>query len=209
MQSFQKRYIILVIVLSVFCAAILWVNLTTSAKRTGIDIHNIPLEVDQWHGEELPVEENVKQILETKSVLMREYTKGAYKVWLAVVYYENSRVSLHLPESCYSGEGSDIVKRDQHRIIVPGTKEFYANKLIVRGNKGNRVVLYYFMTRDLCTGSYKNLRWNMMLNKIKYQINSGALIRFSVPLAENQEQAINILEEFIRLMSPLLIEYLG
>jgi EpsI family protein len=178
------------------------------AQKINPDISKIPLNLGEWQGEDIAIDNKTKDILETESVLMRKYVKGKNSIWLAIVYYKDSRVALHLPESCYTGQGSHIVKRDREDINIPGLKNFYANKLILKGNKGNQAILYYFETGDLRTSSYQTMRWQMMLNKLKSKSNSGALVRFSALSGPNPDETLKILKQFIKEISPLLSKYL-
>jgi EpsI family protein len=176
--------------------------------KNNIDISKIPLNIGGWQGKDITVDEKTKDILETESVLMRKYVKGNNLVWVAIVYYKDSRVALHLPESCYTGQGSHIAKREIEEISIPGINKFYANKLLLKGNKGNQVIIYYFEAGDVRTGSYQTMRWQMMLNKLKSKNNSGALVRFSAPIEQNPDETLKTLKKFINELGPLLSKYL-
>ncbi len=209
MQKFNIRYTILISILAVFAGITFWIQYMQPVEKTSIDISKIPLYVGEWQGEEIAVDEKTKDILETDAVLMRKYSnpKGE-EVILAIVYYKDSRVTLHLPESCYTGQGSHIVKRDIEEINIPKLKNFFANELVLKGDKGNQVILYYFETGSLRTNSYMAFRWQMMKNKIMARNNSGALVRFSTPIQQNLDKAIEILKQFIKEIVPLLPKYL-
>lgn len=208
MQRFRIRYIILIGILSIFSLIILWVQYKQPVKKIRVDMSKIPLNVGGWQGEDIAIDEKTKNILETESVLMRKYVKGENSLWLAIVYYKDSRVALHLPESCYTGQGSHIVKRETEEISILGLKNFYANKLVLKGNKGNQVILYYFETGDIRTGSYQTMRWQMILNRLKSKSNSGALVRFSALIEQNPDETLKMLKKFINEIGPLLSKYL-
>jgi len=209
MQGFRIRYIILIGILSIFSVIIFWIQYKQPVQKINVDISKIPLNIGEWQGEDIAIDKKTKDILETESVLMRKYVKGDNSVWLAIVYYKDSRVALHLPESCYAGQGSHIVKRDKEKIDIPGLKSFYANKLVLKGNKGNQIILYYFETGDIRTGSYQSMRWQMMLNKLKAKSNSGALVRFSMVITDSSLTSnLETLERFIKEIGKLLPNYL-
>lgn len=209
MQKFQKRYIILIGVLSLFVTLILMIQYRHPVERINVDLSKVPLNIGEWQGEEISVDEETKDILETESVLMRKYTRGNDSVDLAIVYYRDSRVAFHLPAGCYAGKGTYIVERGIEKINISESKNFYTNKLVIKGNKGNQVVLYYFETGDIRTNSYMTLRWNMMIDKLKSKRNDGAMIRFSAPIKDEPDGTLRILKQFINQIVPLLQKYLG
>lgn len=208
MERFKTRYVILISILGIFVLAVFFVKYKRPQEKTNIDISTIPWQVNGWQAEEVGVDTKTKDILETESVLVRKYSKGKHSVWLSVVYYKDSRVALHLPESCSIGSGSFIISKDREKISVPGEKDFYANKLVLKGDKGNQVIIYYFETDKLRTSSYQAMRWQMIKNKLKAKSNSGALVRFSALIEENPEKTTRTLKEFIRESSPLLTKHM-
>lgn len=204
MQGVNKNYLILVGVLVVTSLIAVGLNYFGAKPVTNVDLSKIPMKVNGWQGKEIPVESDVNAILETESVLMREYKRSNDVVWLAIVYYKDSRVSLHLPESCYTGQGSQIVERGTEKI----NDQIIANKFVLKGNKGNQIVLYYFESGDFRTHSYQSLRWNMILNRLKRKSNSGALVRYSISIGRSQEESQKVLKKFISDLGPLLPQYL-
>ncbi len=204
MQGVNKNYIVLIGILIVTGLIAMGLNHFGAKPVTDVDLSKIPMKVNGWQGKEIPVESDVNAILETESILMREYRKGNDIVWLAIVYYKDSKVSLHLPESCYTGQGSQIVARGTEKI----NDEITANKFVLKGNKGNQIVLYYFESGDFRTHSYQALRWNMIMNRLKRKSNSGALVRYSIPIGRDQEASQKTLIKFIADFGGLLPKYL-
>lgn len=204
MQGVNKNYILLISILAVTGLIAIGLNYFGAKPATDVDLSTIPIKVNGWLGKEIPVEADVNAILETESILMREYRKGNDKIWLAIVYYKDSKVSLHLPESCYTGQGSQIVERGTEKI----NDQIIANKFVLKGDKGNQIVLYYFESGDYRTHSYQSLRWNMILNRLKRKSNSGALVRYSIPIGQDQEASQEKLKNFIAEFGELLPKYL-
>ncbi|MFC2061042.1 exosortase C-terminal domain/associated protein EpsI [Elusimicrobiota bacterium] len=208
MNSFKVRYTVLMILFCIFISAGFWIDYSKTGSMEPVDIYAVPLEIGDWNGKELVIEDSVKKILETDSVMMREYSRGTDKIWLAVVHYNDARVSLHLPESCYSGEGSKIAERSNTEVSAEGRKDFTAKRMIVKGNKGNRIVFYYFLTGNTSTGSYRELRWIMMKNKMSGKSNRGALIRFSAPIKGSIKNTDKTVRDFIYETASVLEKYL-
>lgn len=210
MQGFRLRYIILIGILTFFFGIITWLQFRQPQQRTSVDISKIPFNIGEWKAEEIPVDKQTKDILETESVLMREYVNSKdEKILLAIVYYKDTRVALHLPESCLMGQGSRLTDRKPEKIEISNDNYFYANQIITKGNRGNNLVFYYFETGSLRTNSYFKFRWQMLLNKLKGRSTSGALIRFSMVTIENNlTNDSETLKRFIKEMGELLPNYL-
>jgi len=198
MKRFQTRYLILICVLAISSLIILRIQNRQPVEKTNTDITKIPLKIGEWYGEEIQVDKSVKDILETESVIMRQYKRQDNLIWLAIVYYKDSRVAFHLPESCYVGQGAYIIKRDNERLTDLESNSFLANKLILKGNKGNQIILYYFATNGIITPSYPALRWQMVLNKLRAKSNSAGLVRFSALIKGNEQETLNLLKDFIK-----------
>lgn len=210
MQRFWVRHLILVGVLVFFSSIIAWVQFKQPQQKTSVDISRIPLDIGEWKAEEIPIDKQTKDILETETVLMREYVNSkSEKILLAIVYYKDSRVALHLPESCLMGQGSRLTDRKPEKIGISDDNYFYANQIITKSDRGNNLVLYYFETENLCTNSYFKFRWRMLLNKLKGRSRSGALIRFSTVITENSlTNDLETLKRFMKEIGELLPNYL-
>jgi EpsI family protein len=211
MHGFKVRYVFLIIVL-VFSAAIaVGVQIRMNPGMKGsLDISGIPLTLGEWKGVNIPVENDIKSILETDMVLMRQYAHDSENpVSLAVVYYKNSRVALHLPESCLMGQGSRLINRGTTKIALINDNSFEANTLLVSKDGFRILVLYFFETGNLRTNSYFNFRWRMLMNKLKGRETGGALIRFTTEVTgENDAKSLEKLKKFIGEIGKVLPEYL-
>jgi EpsI family protein len=203
MPKIKSAFPVLIVVLLVFTALSLLIGTLYKKTPGSINLNQIPYNIGSWRGKAIPVEEQVSAILETDAVLMREYKKGQDKIWLAIVYYKDSRVALHLPESCYTGEGSQIVETGVEEVDT----DLRANKILVKGDKGNQIVLYYFDTGGYKTSHYQSFRWHMMLNQLYHKPNSGALLRFSINYqGKDIEGNLRKLKEFMKEAVPAIVK---
>jgi len=208
MQRFSLRLICLIIILTCSTGLVFLRKNKIQPAVSGINITGIPLKIAGWIANEHSVQEETKAILETEAVLIREYKKDGQSIWLSIVYYRDSKVALHLPESCSVGQGSFIVKKQEVKVSDHQRKEFSANKLVLNGNKGNQVIMYYFETNGLKTASYGAMRWTMMMSHIKSKTSSAGLIRVSALVDETEEKTSSILRNFLTDASPIFTKYL-
>lgn len=209
MQKILVRYFVLVGILAVFAAGVFMLRSRGEGAKTAVDISAVPLKINGWQAEDVGVDKKTKDILETESVLVRKYQMGKKAAWMSVVYYKDSRVALHLPESCSVGSGSFIVKKTREKQPDNRGPDFFENMISLRGNKGNHIIIYYFETDNLKTSSYQAMRWRMMVNRLKGKSSGGALVRFSYQVTgDNADTALADLKQFIREASPLITQVL-
>jgi EpsI family protein len=202
MQKLRKRYLILMGILLLFLFFSFNLLFNDSYNKVKVNIEKIPLVVGEWHGSEIPIDSNTKDILETENVLMREYrnTTGK-KIIFTIVYYKDTRVALHLPESCLLGQGSRLVSRETEKI----ENNFFANKLMIGLNNVSKLMLYYFETINLRTSSYLGFRKQILFNKLRNESTCGALIRLNTDIENgNTDLAVSILKKFILDITPEL-----
>jgi EpsI family protein len=202
MQRFHIRYITLLIILIIFSIVIISIQYPFQKLKTSFDISRLPIEIEKWKGRDVVVDNKTKDALETDSILFREYKSDNNLVWLLIVYYQNSQVSMNLVE-CYSaGFGSRIIKRDVQKIGFP------VNRTILEENNEDKVLIYYFETSQIQTTSYVKMNWQMISTKLRAKSNSGALVRFSIKSKLKPKESSAILEDFVRRASPLISQYL-
>lgn len=204
----MKKINILIIIFIVFALIIFFIELKKSPINNTVNIFNIPLKIDEWIGKEIPADEYVKEILETKSVLLRTYSDGRDDIMLTIVYYKDSRVAFHLPEGCLSGQGSKLFSRNEEKIDIVGEESFPSTELITKTNNNIQVILYYFETGKFRTSNYFLFRLQMMKNKFMGKNNSGALVKFSKSGTTDVKDDVLILKRFMNKVVPILPEYL-
>lgn len=215
MKKFKNRYIIVVGILII--SAIL-MNFLSYEKydnaQAGIQaIKQIPIILGQWKGHDFALEEIIYEILETKSIIHRNYTSNNGSVFLSIVYYPQTKVDFHAPEGCLAGKGIQISKTVKEIVIDPvdtNSKVKLGVNQLIRQEKGKEELIYYFYRAgDFVGPNYIKLRLALALNKFTYQDPSGALIRCSTPFEKKFDQsAQERLKQFIELLYPLLIKYL-
>lgn len=210
MKEFKNRYFIIIFLLSLAAFLVLIYQNMNKDILPIVDLSKIPARIGNWGSRDIPLEKRIFDILQTPSVLVREYTDSRGKsVFLTIVYYRKNRVEFHSPERCSVGQGS-YIDETGIEIIRENTRSIIANKFIVKGERYKEVNLYYFKSGDFITPSYLKLKLRMMLNKLKGLPNSGALVKFSAPVSQNisAEETIKIMKNFIKEVTPLLLNYL-
>ena len=171
-------------------------------SESGISLaEQLPLELDGWTGRIMPVDAYIKAILETDDIIQRNYVSPRYPdryVQLAVVFSPENRRVAHPPEVCYTGAGWEMQDK---RIIEPkGTVPLV--RLILNKGPARDVVLYCYMSGKDITASYYRQQINIIRNQFLNDSTSSAMIRFSSPVVNSEEETEAMVLDFIRKMMP-------
>lgn len=180
-------------------------------QKDTVNIHLFPQVIGGWTATELPITEDEYAILETRNAFARQYTHpDGRTVYLLIVYSQNNRKVSHPPEVCYTGNGVTITSKKVAGLDLPAPySTLKVNQLVLEQKGLQQVSNYWFKVGDVFTPSYWQQQFLIALKTLAGQPASSALIRMSANSeGNNQESAKQILEDFIRLIVPHLMEYL-
>lgn len=217
MDSFKTRCRIVLILFAITAGLTFALNGMASQGASAPSLESIPLHVGLFHGQDMPVENSVKDILETPNVIMRRYYgPEGEEIDFSIVYYEGHPVMFHMPEGCMTGKGSVIIADERESLGSYGDEDepLIANKLILQQPDGKEHVYYFFIVGDLITPSYTKMRLYLMSEYLKERQAGAALVRFSTRVAldtsqEDAEEALEILNHFVGLTIPVLRSHLS
>ena len=149
MENMQNRYLIVIAIMLLTSVFVHFLSYDTYYEaEAGIRaIKNIPLEFGQWQGKDIPLDEQIYEILETRSIINRVYrVENGQEVLLSIVYYPETKVDFHAPEACLAGKGIQISKSDQIITIIPNENKVKINlNRLIRKQGGSDELIYYFL----------------------------------------------------------------
>lgn len=209
----QKKYMVLLVLLLV-AAGFVFIDARFSKKAAAVDLNRLPLALGHWQGKNYPVDERILRILETEYILDRQYlNRAGNQVYLSIVYYPDNKIGFHNPESCNTGEGSKIIKKDIFSLGGPNSTAslngFRVNRLILERMKGNKVILYFFASGNYMTHDYFKFRLHMMKQQMAFKRPSGAQIQIHGTITTDLTQTVEVMGDFVQHLAPLLPEYLN
>jgi EpsI family protein len=172
-------------------------------------VEKIPKKLDHWQGHDFPLEELIYDILETRSIIHRNYQSNDKNVFLSVVYYPETKVDFHAPESCLAGQGVEINKSRKKIKINYMEKNILldVNTIIRRNNYSKELIYYFYKTGEFIGYNYIKLRIKLAFTKLVGKPTAGSLIRISTPL-NSSDSAEKVLSEFIETLYPFIIDNL-
>ena len=154
-------------------------------------------------GDDIEVEDYVKELLQTSTILTRNYQAPNGRVLqLSIVYAGSTRRSLHFPEVCLVGNGFDIVEQAPTEVGL----SFSAKRLLlVRGNQ-YQAVLYWFKTEDRFTGNYFLNAAYWAKNQLTFKAPTSAMIKLTTIVApDGKDGAFQALEDFALKLGPIIL----
>ena len=214
MKELRSRYIILIAILLLTSVIVSYLSYDAfnKAKAASLTIEKIPLKLGKWKGIDIPLDERIYDILETRAIINRSYVCDGSSVFLSLVYYPETKVDLHRPEGCLAGRGIQTSKSDQTIIISQQDSNrirIDLNQLIRQKNGSPELVYYFYKAGNFIGRSYVRMRFKLAINKFFKKEKSGALIRVSTPISnDNTQKASNVLTGFMEKLYPYLITYL-
>ena len=170
------------------------------------DILNIPAVVGTYRqvGEDIEIDERTIEILETSTILMRNYRgpKG-WPIQLTIVYAGTTRRSMHFPEVCIVGQGWEIHEQTE----MPVGFFFNASRLVLVKGEGKQALLYWFKTADEFTGNFFVNSWHWARSQLTRGTATSAMIKVSAPIGNRDEESVFLLlEDFATKLTPILRE---
>ena len=211
----KVRYLTVILLLAITAGIVRVVSYDTyNNPEQGLTaIAQIPMQFGEWQGKDMPLEENIYEILETRSIIHRSYSSPTGKsVFLSIVYYTETKVDFHAPESCLGGQGFRVHKEDKTVIVRQNGQNtpIRLNQLL-RKEEGvdSTLIWYFYKAGDFLGEDYLSLRVSLALNKLASEAKSGSLIRISTPVENGgEEQAEKLLEGFVGGIYPYVVDSL-
>ncbi len=207
----SKKILILCLLLLVACGFVFIDDRLTRGDNIVNVVEKLPLTLGEWRGNSFPVDDRVKEILETDYIVSRDYANPFGKhVFLSVVYYPDNKIGFHNPEACNTGVGMKVLDNRLVSLKLPeigNSRELVANRLILGMSEPNKVIYYFFVTGKSMTGNYPAFRWQMLKQQLAFRRPSGAQVQIHVPVGESVEATQALAERFAAALVPVLQGY--
>ena len=150
--------------------------------RLGPQLHDLPLDIGEWQGADVPQTNiEVQILLEPEEYVYRRYRRpdGKY-VWLSVIGSRQAK-SFHSPQICYDADGWKTSVASEPVDLAEG--KIYALMLEAQKDRWEQVVLYFFLYPDYLRNA-----------------NDGTvLFKVTAPLEGSLEETLALQKGFIRL----------
>lgn len=202
LDNFKVRVVLLLVLLGLTASVSALALYPKKMERGALKAASLPLRLGDWSGQDVPVEEYVKEILETDDVVQRNYTSPRWTtvpVQMAVVFSADNRRVAHPPEVCYRGSGWEV--NDKRIVHEPGLTPL-VRLVLDQGGGRQDLVFYCYKAGPEITANYYRQQYNIALNQLLLRTTASSLIRFSTPITDTTERTEQKMLDFIRLMLP-------
>ena len=168
----------------------------------------LPMRIEVYYGEEIPLEATVESVLRADFNLQRAYYGAGSLVWLYVGYYGTARGGRpeHTPRGCYTGAGWGI--ESARTLRVAPNEKLRVNEYVVERDGERRLVHFWYRSARR-TGMLGG--WDQNVDRFVGRLTDGradgALIRISTPLdGADEVSARGRLLGFASMVDPLIAE---
>jgi len=209
----MKKRLLVVFLMLLATSGFVYLDNRLSRGTVPLDLSTLPLSAGGWRGTEYPVDERVKEILDTEYILSRDYVnRSGEHVFLSLVYYPDNRIGFHNPESCNTGVGMKVLGRSSIPLRITDkagkNRTIEVNKLLLGDSEPAKVIYYFYVTGTAMTGNYPRFRWEMMRQQMGFRRPSGAQVQIHVRMPDGKDATYPLMEDFARAMIPELTRFL-
>jgi EpsI family protein len=201
MHTLKKRTVIAIAAMAVVAPLALFLQYSVPPTgEIGKLEDSLPRVIGDWAFlyDSKPTKKEI-EILETKAILTRAFTRGGRdQVDLSITYAPENRRVAHPPELCYKGSGWSVEDKTQIDVPTPAGPFPVVRLLLIRG-ENRLVLLYWFKAGADYTAGYWHMQWLLIKDQFLNRKGSSALLRagctFTGP--SNDERITEMLKGFI------------
>jgi len=204
-----------------FAAATLYISKVSKSEpaSTLAPLAGLPLQVADWQGRDVSMDDKVVSVLGVDDYLNREYVLNGRSVGLYVGFYQTQRQgnTIHSPLNCLPGAGWDPVSRSY--ISLPtlsdsslSNRGIQINRITVEKGLNRAIVLYWYQAHGRIVASEYWGRLYTVLDAMRINRTDGAIVRVVTNIAGAEKEAEAAAENdsinFVKSIYPLLWRYL-
>jgi exosortase D (VPLPA-CTERM-specific) len=207
------------------CIVVCLILVATIGTSEGVDfrekipinkpLETFPLKIGPWKGSRQKMATYFVKNLDLSDYALIEYEDPSGKtINLYVAYYESQRKgeSIHSPATCLPGSGWIFSDAGTTNLSVPGHYggSMQVNRAFMTKMGGKQLSYYWFPQRGRVLTNAYQLKLFTFWDALTQQRTDGALVRLITPVSEDEavRNADQRLQEFVRLVVPVLREYI-
>jgi Protein of unknown function (DUF3485) len=176
-------------------------------------LKNVPEDIGDWHGEDLPVEEQVQKTTGARGYVSRAYrnsvTGDEVTLWLIVGHSKD--ICRHTPNICYPSQGfKPRADTDSHfSFDGPVPTDFFTNTFIKEDASGRQVVrVFWSWYRPTSDGVIRweapnNVRWQFGNSRTLYKMYFTSIMK-DIGETTDQSPCTKFAEQFLPIVDNAL-----
>jgi EpsI family protein len=176
---------------------------------------SLPYQVGPWVGTDVPMDQDVREILGPGDFLQRFYentsaTQPAVDLFLAYFPSQRTGDTIHSPKHCLPGAGWSPIESGQVPLSFPGRASFQANRYVIAKGDDRQLVIYWYWAHDRAVASEYWAKFYLVTDSIRLNRSDGSLVRVITPMlpGEGANASQQRLLSFSGNLVPLLDAYI-
>jgi EpsI family protein len=148
-----------------------------------------PKDIGEWRGEDVAIDEQVKEVLGDGEFLLRFYrAPGQPYIDFFLAYFPTQRTgsTIHSPQNCLPGSGWLPVDF-RHIEIVHGGKKAVVNRYVIAKGLDRQLVIYWYQSNGRIVASEYWAKFFLVADSIRRNRSDGALVRVVTPVARHED----------------------
>ncbi len=151
-------------------------------------LSHFPHQIAGWHMiEDLPLEQEVQDVLRADDTLNRRYANasGNSTLYFFIAFFKTQRTgqSPHSPKNCLPGSGWEPITTDRPLVKVPDWPvDIKINRYVVEHGMEKSVVLYWYQSHNRVIASEFAAKFWLVADAIRYHRSDTALVKIVVPV---------------------------
>jgi hypothetical protein len=153
-----------------------------SAAQRKVLLDNVPMNIGDWHGTNIDIDEKVRQTAGAEGAIQRKYrnvrTNEEVDLWLIVGH--GRTVARHTPDVCYRSSGftARSVENSVYPMVLEDEKEvpFFTNTFFREDAQGRRLIRVFWTWFNSAKHGEK-VTWEIDTNPTWYFGNTRALFK--------------------------------
>ena len=207
------RFIILISVLLITMGGNQYIS-TSETSFSRKNLKDFPKDIGKWTLiSDQKIDERTMKILNVDDYLMRSYRNENGEViglYIGYFKYQREGKKIHSPRQCLPGAGWNPVNIEIYHMPLPGHNPATVpvNKFIMGKGLERQLYLFWYNGRGRI---YASEYWNklyLIWDALNKRRTDGALIRVNSLVTGTTEKALEKQHEFIKIMFPLISEYI-
>jgi EpsI family protein len=176
-------------------------------------ISSFPLQVGEWSGREIPIDDSIRQVLGAGDFAEHVYSRPAQPpVDLFLAYFPTQRTgsTIHSPKNCLPGSGWSPLESGRMSLTIPSQGTVVVNRYLIARGGDRQLVLYWYQSHGRVIASEYWAKLYLVNDAIHLNRTDGALVRILTPTSsyETVEDAQRRAATFAQQVFPLLNRYI-
>ncbi len=161
----------------------------------------MPENVGAWHGHDIPIADDVLEILGKGDFLNRVYTqdaspmpgagRSAMPISLFIGYFATQRTgqAIHSPQNCLPGAGWTFQSSQYSTLRADDGRDFNVGEYVIANGDSRQFVLYWYQAHGRSIPNEYVSKAYMVADAMRLRRTDGAIVRVITTIAPFETQA--------------------